>query len=88
MIGANTRVGNWFPWMEMGQRRGWLLSQVRSKKLNAVSELPGELLAYWEKNDPSIFEAPTEVTGPNESSWSYFKKRVDAQRAAAKAARP
>jgi hypothetical protein len=84
MIGANTRVGNWFPWMEMGQRRGWLLSQVRSKKLKAVSELPRELLTYWEKTDPSMFEAPNEVTGPNESSWSYFKKRVDARRAAAK----
>jgi Protein of unknown function (DUF1838) len=84
MIGANTRMGNWFPWMEMGQRRGWLLSQVRSKKLNSVKELPREILSYWEKRDPTIFEAPTEVTGPNESSWSFFKKRIDAQRTAAK----
>jgi len=84
MIGANTRVGNWFPWMEMGQRRGWLLSQVRSKKLKSVKDLPREILDYWEKRDPSIFEAPTTVTGPNESSWSYFKKRIDAQRAKAK----
>ena len=85
MVGANTRVGNWFPWMEMGQRRGWLLSQVRSKKIKSVTDLPRELLDYWTKRDPAMLEAPTEVTGPNESSWSYFKKRVDAKRAAAKA---
>ncbi len=86
MVGANTRVGNWFPWMEMGQRRGWLLSQVRSKKIKSVAALPRELLDYWTKRDPAMLEAPTEVTGPNESSWSYFKKRVDAKRADAKSA--
>lgn len=82
MVGSNTRVGNWFPWMQMGQRRGWLISQVHSKKLASVGELPPMLIDYWQKADPGVFEAPTAVTGPNESSWSSFKKRIDAGRKA------
>ncbi len=82
MVGSNTRVGNWFPWMQMGQRRGWLISQVHSKKLKSVKDLPKDVVDYWTKTDPGVFEAPTKVVGPNESSWSHFKKRIDAKRAA------
>lgn len=83
-VGSNTRIGNWLPWMEMGQRRGWLISQVHSKKMSAIRDLPRVLLDYWEKADPGVFQAPTAVTAPNQSSWSAFKARVDAKRAGAR----
>ena len=80
MVGSNTRVGNWYPWLEMGQRRGWLITQLRSKKLARAEQLPPVLYKYWQARDPSIFHAPATVTGPNESSWTYFKKLQEEKR--------
>lgn len=81
MVGCNTRVGGWLPWMEMGQREGMLLIHLRYKKLNDISELPRQTLSYFEKNAPDLLEAPTSVTGPNDTSWSYFKRIIDERRA-------
>jgi hypothetical protein len=84
MVGCNTRVGGWLPWMEMGQREGMLLIQLRYKKLNDISELPRQTLDYYEKTAPDLLEAPTRVTGPNDTSWSYFKRIIDERRAGAR----
>lgn len=79
---ANTRVGQWVPWMEMGQRQGWQINQLRGKKLNRVDDIPAKSLAWLEKNASSMLEAPQTVTGENINSWKSFKEKLARDRAA------
>ncbi|MGB0524099.1 MAG: DUF1838 family protein [Flammeovirgaceae bacterium] len=70
-----TRVGDWLPWMEMGDQEGYLIYHCRGYKLeNGFDDLPDYIKAYVAKNDERYGKAPTEFTKPNETSWTYFKK--------------
>jgi len=80
MVGCNSRIGQWLPWMEMGQQRGYLMVQLRFKKVAGVGDLHPLMRDYWMKQDPSIFVAPEAITGPNDTSWSYYRKVVDQRR--------
>ena len=73
---ANSRVGQWVPWMEMGQRQGWQINQLRGKKLDRVEDLPPKTLAWLDRNAPGMLEAPTEVTGENVNSWKTFREKL------------
>ena len=78
--GSWSRVGPWLPWMEMADRPGHLLYHGRSKKLlNGADDLPERLRAYVEKNMPKYLTAPDKFEEPNETSWTYFKKVLDAR---------
>lgn len=70
-----TRIGPWLPWMKMGAEGGFLVYHARGKKLvggyEAVDE---ELRDYVEKRSPEFREAPQQMTRPNATSWSYYKK--------------
>lgn len=80
MVGCNSRIGQWLPWMEMGQQRGYLMVQLRFKKVAGVGDLHPVVRDYWMKHDPSIFVAPEAITGPNDTSWSRYRKVVDQRR--------
>ena len=73
---ANSRVGQWVPWMEMGQRQGWQINQLRGKKLARVEDLPRPTLDWLERNAPDMLSAPTQVTGENVNSWKTFKEKL------------
>nr|BBH92220.1 hypothetical protein KTA_04190 [Thermogemmatispora argillosa] len=74
---AWTRIGPWLPWMAMADRPGWLLYQCRGCKLQGgYAALPAALRSYVERHQPHYQHAPLEWSGPNESSWSYFKKKL------------
>lgn len=75
-----TRVGQWLPWMEMGNRPGRLIYHCRGKKLKGgYGELSPSMRAYVESKHPEYMSAPTDFTRPNETSWSYFKKILEAK---------
>jgi hypothetical protein len=73
-----TRIGPWLPWMQMADRPGNLLYQARGYKLpDGVADLPDEIRDFVEHQHPEFLSAPVRAEGPNETSWTYFKKLLE-----------
>ena len=70
------RLGPWLPWMLMGSDRpGHLVYHTGGKKLmGGYGELPDDLRAKVEAERPEYAFAPTSVSGPNETSWTFYAK--------------
>lgn len=80
---AWVRISKWMPWMKMGDRQGQLVFNAMGGKLKSYSELPAvirdEIAArYPEYTAPPPGDDPR----PNETTWTVFKKKVDADRKA------
>lgn len=74
------RVGQWLPWMNMGDRPGRMVYHTRGKKLEGgYMDLPESVRSYVEKDHAEYASAPTNISGPNETSWTYFKKLLAAK---------
>eukprot|EP00177_Eucheuma_denticulatum_P006137 GFKZ01011194.1.p1 GENE.GFKZ01011194.1~~GFKZ01011194.1.p1 ORF type:complete len:563 (-),score=51.96 GFKZ01011194.1:196-1764(-) len=74
------RVGQWLPWMEMGDRPGRLVYHCRGRKLkNGYSDLSEQVRNFVAREHPEYSSAPTNYTTPNETSWTYMKKLLDAK---------
>lgn len=87
--GSWTRFGPWLPWMEMGSREGYLLYHSRSlKPREGLDALPARLRQHVATNYPKYLEAPATFTSPDETSWTFFKKVLDARKAAPASASP
>ena len=76
---AWVRIAQWLPWMKMGSRAGLMYVNATGKKLKSWDDLPAlmkdEILAnYPEYTSPP----PGDDTRPNETSWTYFRKHIDA----------
>ena len=78
--GVNTSVSPWLPWMEMGQRQGWLVWQQRLKKATTIDAIPEGIKTYWLVNAPRVFEVPLSVNGEDDNAWLSFKRAVDHRR--------
>lgn len=78
--GSWTRIGPWLPWMEMGNSQGWLVYHGRSVKLDSVDALPARLRAYVAEHDPTYLHAPEKYEENSETSWTMFKREIDARR--------
>ena len=77
-----TRVGQYLPWMQMGDTPGHLVYHVRGyKMLGGVDELPSELL-NWTMNEAgtefltSPQSAPANYT-PNATTWRVFESKLN-----------
>jgi hypothetical protein len=74
------RLSRWLPWMEMGDRPGMLYFHTAGRKLDSYEDLS-------ERMRQEIATSYPEYAGPpplddqrrNETSWTYFKKVLDAQ---------
>ena len=72
------RVCQWLPWMQMGDKEGWLMFNGQGKKLSKFEALPKELKDFIAKEHPEFTSAPPlDDKRPNETSWTYFKKWLD-----------
>ena len=75
--GGWTRVAQWLPWMEMGDKPGLMIfnaSVFNTFELEKVSE---RLINILENRYPSYLEPPPlNDDRPNETSWTVFKKRL------------
>jgi hypothetical protein len=70
-----TRLGPWLPWMRMSDRPGMLVYHCRGKKLEGgYGALPDWIRERIDRDAPTYREAPRELTEPNETSWTYFRK--------------
>jgi hypothetical protein len=86
--GSWTRLGPWLPWMEMGAHQGYLVYHSRSfKPAQGLDGVPPSLIDHVRAHHPKYLDAPTEFTSPDETSWTFFKKKIDAERKAAGASR-
>lgn len=77
------RMSRWLPWMQMGDRAGWMIFSGAGKRVRTWDELPKVLRDEVARAYPG-FDAPPPLDDerPNETSWTYLKKRIDAERAA------
>lgn len=76
-----TRLGPWLPWMRMADRPGMLVYHGRGAKLaGGFGELPAWIRERVEREGPRFAGSPREFTTPNETSWTSFKKALEARR--------
>lgn len=69
------RVGQWLPWMEMGDAPGRLVYHCRGRKLKGgYNDLSDTVRNYVQKEHPEYSAAPFNFTTPNETSWTYMRK--------------
>lgn len=82
---AWVRISPWLPWMGMGGRPGLLVFNAMGQTLpDGIAGLPKVMRDEIAASYP-IYTAPPPLDDarPNETSWTYFRKRVDAAKAAA-----
>lgn len=72
---AWSRTGPWLPWMKMGQRPGYLLYSGHGRKFEKFEDLPADIRDYTQKNHPEYMTAPSSYATPNETSWTYYRKK-------------
>jgi hypothetical protein len=72
---AWARTGPWLPWMKMGQRPGYLLYSGHGRKFERFEDLPADIRDYTKANYPEYQTAPSSYVTPNETSWTYYRKK-------------
>ena len=67
----------------MGGRLGLMVTNATGQTVANIDALPPLILEQIKANYP-IYSAPPPVDDarPNETSWTYFKKLIDAKKAA------
>lgn len=71
------RVSGWLPWMQMGDRAGVLYFHTAGRKLDRFEQMSPTMLAEIERNYPEWKSPPPgDDARPNETSWTYFRKKV------------
>ncbi|HLO84171.1 MAG TPA: DUF1838 domain-containing protein [Nostocaceae cyanobacterium] len=73
------RVGQWLPWMKMGDRAGYLIYSAIGSKVAGLSELPPLLQEEINNRVPLYKQAPKAYSeGEDMTSWLYFQKHFSA----------
>jgi len=76
------RISDWMPWMKMRGRQGQMVFNAVGNKLKSYDELPQIIKDEIDLNYPEYKSAPPgDDPRKNETTWTVFKKRIDAQRA-------
>jgi len=81
-VTAWARVGQWLPFMEMGNQPGIMVYHSDSYKLlGGVAELPATIRSHTEKHHPEYLESPKQWQdlALNESQMTESKKVIDAR---------
>jgi hypothetical protein len=76
------RISQWIPWMKMGDKQGIMIFHTGGMKLKNWDELPVVVKDEIKKNYAEyVAPPPTNDARPNETSWTYAKKKIDEARA-------
>ncbi|MDE0128539.1 MAG: DUF1838 family protein [Gammaproteobacteria bacterium] len=74
------RLAQWLPWMEMGSRSGKMYFHAGGKKVGDYENVPADFRAVIEEHFPLYLHAPPmDDDRPNETSWTYFRKVMEAR---------
>lgn len=80
---AWVRISDWMPWMMMEGREGQMVFNAVGTKLKSFDELPAVLKNEIAANYKDyVAPPPVDDARPNETTWTVFKKAIDAKRAA------
>jgi len=75
---AWSRTSEWLPWMEMGDKVGMLIFTTVGKRLLKPEDLTPLMKEEIAANYPAYSAPPPlDDARPNETSWTYFKKKID-----------
>lgn len=78
------RISDWMPWMRMGGRPGQLVFNAMGAKIRSYDGLPAVLKQEIAASYPAYTAPPPgDDARPNETTWTVFKKKIDAERAKA-----
>ncbi|MBH8576251.1 DUF1838 domain-containing protein [Nostocaceae cyanobacterium CENA369] len=73
------RIGQWLPWMKMGDRPGNLIYSATGGKVGGLTELPQLLQDEINNRIPLYKQAPKAyLEGEDMTSWLYFQKHFQA----------
>ena len=71
------RLADWLPWMEMSGRAGIIYIHAAGRKLESYEQLPTVMRKAIETEYPEYRNPPPgDDSRENETSWTYFKKKV------------
>jgi dipeptidyl aminopeptidase/acylaminoacyl peptidase len=74
------RMASWLPWMEMGDRAGLVYIHAAGRKLDSFDQLPEVMRREIDTTYPDWkVPPPGDDARENETSWTYFKKKVAVQ---------
>ncbi len=74
------RLSGWLPWMEMGDRAGLLYFHTAGRKLDSYDDLSEMMRDEIAQNYPEYAKPPPlDDERRNETSWTFFKKVLDAR---------
>ncbi len=71
------RMSQWLPWMEMGDREGWVIFTGQGKKISRWEQMHPLLRQYIETQHP-LYKTPPPLDDkrPNKTSWLDFKEKI------------
>ncbi len=74
---AWVRIADWLPWMKMRGRAGEMVFNATGRMLASYDELPQLMRDQIATNYPDWkAPPPTDDARPNETSWTFFKKKL------------
>ena len=79
---AWVRLAGWLPWMEMGSRSGMMYFNAVGSKLDGWNQLSETMKQEIRTSYPAYQKPPpADDQRPSQTSWTHFKKVLDARRA-------
>ena len=77
---AWSRVAQWLPWLEMGDRPGLMIFNATGFSTFDKSRVPDKLKTLLDERYPEYWTPPPlDDDRPNETSWTVFKKYLEAR---------
>jgi len=77
------RLADWLPWMEMSGRAGMIYIHAAGRKIDNYEQMSAVMKKAIETEYPEYRTPPPGTDDrPNETSWTYFKKKFPANAAA------
>lgn len=76
-----SRICQWLPWMEMGDRAGFLYFHSTGSHIASLDELPPTVKKNMEERYPDyLTPPPLDDDRRNETSWIYYKRIKNGER--------
>jgi hypothetical protein len=67
-----SEISPWYPFLRMGKRPGFNFWSLQGKKIDSLSDISSETLAYFEKHEPGFFDTDTPWDEKADSYTQYM----------------